>query len=1094
MAINSGNVHFRSAELCGIIKSRAKAYRTRHLLVPFGDDFKFKNAGYQFGQMDQLIQQINSKPQEYGCRIQYSTAHEYFQHVRQEQGAEFPVYGADFFPYADNDDSYWTGYYTTRPFMKAMHRRHATIMRSAEIMHALVRSNPNPVSNPNPTPVNRQFWENQYQDLLTARRDAALFLHHDAITGTSRGQVVSDYMDRMVGSSRKLMTLTQELLQHTLTRHPHTPPQLTSTGFVLEAVAATNEKIYPLVVHNNLAWRRKEVSSVRVSSVYAYVTDDKGDPVQAQVDPLWDDFSSPTPVANRYVLHFVSEVPALGARTYFVRVLTSAILASSPLYKSTKTSTTIVYTSRSTLGGLFRGGDSSGADGKGIEHKELSKEAPPFIQNALLRVELSSVSGLISSITDRKRGVNIPAEQVYAEYTTDRSGAYIFRPNQAARDITHNRQVVLRVSTGWITSTFSTRHNEYDVIGSLAAGDDRVLGGHLHLSQSVMARANQELVVRWKTKLSNGNVFATNNGLEWRRRTHQDFPLAANFLPAMYGCQLEDQSNHHRLLVGTMHSMGCASQGDGQLELMLHRSMNQDDGRGLAQAVVDGSRVDVPLIVGVDQAGEDSDGDVDFYRRILRHNNPMTVFYGTPGGGGGGGGDTKSRGTWTDAHHTVYAPMNDGETPLPPDVHVLTLAVRDSVSDDIILQLQSFGKPSSPQWSVPVAKLFSSEMEFRARHLRAVTASINNEIPLDQYPVARVLFQGAKHATTSIAVPAAAAAAATAGLAKQNTAEAGVFISKAALERSKQAAAAAAASGKLPPKPAAAVVTAGEPSKHGGGGVGHRFRFWGKRRLLSEDEAEPIVLGDDDHDEKKKKDDNNDDDDEIVLDFSPAAAAAAKTTTPPAATPKATAAPKAKEEEETTTATTPAPTQPAKATPPPPPPPPSKEKSEEAVDDEEEIIMKERKFAALESSMAGSKVTVGPRQLRSYVVNLQSSESPINTIIVPVTTSGGGGGGGSGGGSGNSGSASTVAKPMWGKQLFNSIFQSNNNNQQQQQQQPQIAAQPVVPPSLAVTSPSPAVPYNPVRVGSGTDGVWVSFYLLVFVCVCVFTYFFLVCR
>lgn len=58
-----------------------------------------------------------------GLTIQYSTLSEYFTAVRSEAistNLKFPVLppGNDFFPYADNADSYWTGYYVTRPLLK----------------------------------------------------------------------------------------------------------------------------------------------------------------------------------------------------------------------------------------------------------------------------------------------------------------------------------------------------------------------------------------------------------------------------------------------------------------------------------------------------------------------------------------------------------------------------------------------------------------------------------------------------------------------------------------------------------------------------------------------------------------------------------------------------------------------------------------------------------------------------------------------------------------------------------------------------------------------------------------------------------------
>ena len=42
-------------------------------MVPFGDDFKFKRASHQFGQMDQIIAEINGNPDVYAnLHLQYS--------------------------------------------------------------------------------------------------------------------------------------------------------------------------------------------------------------------------------------------------------------------------------------------------------------------------------------------------------------------------------------------------------------------------------------------------------------------------------------------------------------------------------------------------------------------------------------------------------------------------------------------------------------------------------------------------------------------------------------------------------------------------------------------------------------------------------------------------------------------------------------------------------------------------------------------------------------------------------------------------------------------------------------------------------------
>lgn len=73
-----------------------------------------------FKNIDKLIKFINDRP-EYGVKIIYSTPGNYIKQI-QTEGLKYPTKDDDFFPYADRQHAYWTGYFVSRVAVKGFVR------------------------------------------------------------------------------------------------------------------------------------------------------------------------------------------------------------------------------------------------------------------------------------------------------------------------------------------------------------------------------------------------------------------------------------------------------------------------------------------------------------------------------------------------------------------------------------------------------------------------------------------------------------------------------------------------------------------------------------------------------------------------------------------------------------------------------------------------------------------------------------------------------------------------------------------------------------------------------------------------------------
>lgn len=115
MNLETYNIDSRAQDLHDYIIHMSQHYKTNHIFVPFGDDFKWENAGLSFMNVDKLIKYINENFDD--MNLFYSTPNDYIDALKNLD-TQWPTKYDDLFPYADHEHVYWTGFFTSRPTVK----------------------------------------------------------------------------------------------------------------------------------------------------------------------------------------------------------------------------------------------------------------------------------------------------------------------------------------------------------------------------------------------------------------------------------------------------------------------------------------------------------------------------------------------------------------------------------------------------------------------------------------------------------------------------------------------------------------------------------------------------------------------------------------------------------------------------------------------------------------------------------------------------------------------------------------------------------------------------------------------------------------
>ncbi|XP_042142771.1 lysosomal alpha-mannosidase isoform X4 [Ixodes scapularis] len=548
------------------IAIQAKAYATKNIMLTIGGDLSFQNAQNWFNQVDSAIRMVNNVSHKKGRRVRmfYSTPLCYLASLHAANQS-WPVFRGDLFPYADNPNRAWTGFYTSRPNLKGFARYANGFLQACKQLAVIGGKR-----------------DTRTQRLKEA---VAILQHHDAITGTSKHSVAEDYSlllwkgivdcEAVIGSAVTKLTGQSEANVQWGFCHAFNISQCAITESW--GVPGPNEQHsgpteLTVLVYNPMSQALSTYVRLPVNDGHSFeVRDYQGRDTEPQVTPLIMTIPNIPDRRScaRSELVIPVELPPLGYTTFYAT-------------KRAKPEAQIME--------------------RNINFLQLEPEYR-FIENDRYRLEVDMTTGLLLHITFLGLELAMSLKQSFYVYkmavpghqfTVSAGGAYTFLPDRdepfdlgshvTYRIVKGNHvQEIHQIFSHWVSQVIrlykKSEFIEFEwIIGPIPDN-----------------RENIDIVTRYETRLDNGDVFFTDsNGLEtiqrrWVKLNESVYPqsVASNYYPVVSWIYLKGQTRNLQMTVITDRAQGGTSPQQGCLELMLHRRYFVDDDLGVQEALDD---------------------------------------------------------------------------------------------------------------------------------------------------------------------------------------------------------------------------------------------------------------------------------------------------------------------------------------------------------------------------------------------------------------------------------------------------------------------------------------------------------------------------
>lgn len=546
------------------ISNYSNYYRTNNILFGMGGDFQYQAAEINYLNIDKLIKGFQNNEK---YNVFYSTPSCYYQAVMKAK-PDLNVTTGDFFPYAENDHAYWSGYYTSRPTVKRFERTGNNILQASEHLNAFSKMR------------NLEGEDTSEESSKSLREVMGTMQHHDAITGTEKEHVAKDYTKMLTKAVIEAESHIGKVLGNLLKKDSVTEDvTLPVSSCLLANISFCENSLkdkYMVTVYNPLS--RYVTYYVRLpakNSTYN-ITGPDGEEVYDIVKHMDYPIDYNSSISEVDIVFTARNIPPMGIKYYYIEKLND----------------------------LFK-----------VEYKSDAENETKFGTDSV-SFTLDS-NNLLESITMNNKTVKI--NQKFLAYVSNNgsgdsiaSGAYLFRPinGSDAYNINYyeNGQVnkttdekvsitfyrgnlvdeVIQVFNKWLTQTIRVYKGEDNNFIEF----DWVVGPLDNNTIDIKYNQGKEVITRFYVNDFDNEVFYTDsNGREMieRRRNHYPYnnstveAVTSNYYPVTSKIVIKDEDKDLQLAILNDRSQGGSSLWGGEIELMIHRRTLKDDYKGVEE-------------------------------------------------------------------------------------------------------------------------------------------------------------------------------------------------------------------------------------------------------------------------------------------------------------------------------------------------------------------------------------------------------------------------------------------------------------------------------------------------------------------------------